>query len=220
MRSYYYDDLGGEEEPDLLNGVNAVLVDQRTKRPKGFVTFADVQRSEALPDSAPSKIFLRAAAISSAGAAARLQFRALFDYVRQQLPQQSQDYLFCALSEQGWLRASLRESGFEPCDAVRFYERKSRSVDPVRQPAALRPAQPSDLPQLAKVDAAAFEPLWHMGVTELQYLHRDCRFEVAEMAQETVGYSALRLDSDGSPRGFGSAQIVRLAVHPRPRPEA
>ena len=215
LRCYYYDDLGDEEEPELLKGVNAVLVDQKTKRPKGFVTFTGVQRSAALPESAPTRISLRAAAISSAGSAARLQFRALFESVRQQLSPQPQGYLFCALTDQGWLRASLQESGFELCDAVRLFERKSRAVEHVTQPATLRPALPSDLPQLAKVDAAAFEPLWHLGVTELQKLHRACRFEVAELAQEMVGYAVLRLDSDGSPQGFGSAQVVRLAVDPR-----
>ncbi len=214
LRCYYYDDLADCEEPDLLKGVNAVLVDRQTDRLKGFVTFDRVKRSKALPASAPTKVSLRAAAFASAGAAARLQFRALFEHACQQLPPQSQGYLFSALTEQGWLRASLRESGFNLHDAVRFYERRSRPVGPVPQVAALRPSQPSDLPKLAELDAAAFSPLWHMGKTELQYLHRDCRFEIAETAQETLGYSALRLTSDGSPRGFSSAQVVRLAVHP------
>lgn len=214
LRSYYYDDLGDREEPELFKGVSAVLVDRHTKKLKGFVAFDRVWRSPALPDSAPSKVPLRAAAISSAGAAARSHFRALFESTRQQLPPQTRGYLFYALTEQGWLQASLKESGFDQCDAVRFYERKSLAVEPVSQPAALRPAKPSDLPQLAELDAAAFEPLWHMGVTELQQLQRDCRIEIAEVAESPVGYSALRLIPDGSPRGYHSAQLVRLAVHP------
>ncbi len=214
LRCYYYDDLADSEEPDLLKGLNAVLVDRRTESLKGFVTFDNVKRSEALTAAAPTKVFLRAAAFSTAGAAARLQFRALFEHAHRQLPPQPQGYLYGALTEQGWLRASLQESGFDPLDAVRFYERKSLSVGTVPRAAALRSAQPSDLPKLAEVDAAAFEPLWHMGVTELQYLHRDCRFEIAQIEQETVGYTALRLISDGSPQGFDSAQVVRLAVHP------
>ncbi|MDE0200242.1 MAG: GNAT family N-acetyltransferase [Caldilineaceae bacterium] len=214
LRCYYYDDLADSEEPDLLRGVNAVLVDQQSERLKGFVTFDSFSRSKALPASAPTKVALRAAAFSAAGAAARLQFRALFEQAHRQLPPQPFGYLYYALTEQGWLRASLQESGFDRLDAVLFYERKSRSVGTVCQTAALRPAQLSDLPELAEVDAAAFEPLWHMGVTELQYLHRDCRFEVAELGRSMVGYSALRLMSDGSPRGFDSAQVVRLAVHP------
>lgn len=213
-RCYYYDDLSDTEEPVLLAGVNAVLVDQRSKRLRGYVSFDGIKRSEVLPVSAPTRVSLRAAAFASSGTAARIQFRALFEHAQEQLPPQSQAYLFCALTGEGWLRASLKESGFENLDAVRFYERRSRSIDPVRQPAAIRPAQPSDLPRLAKVDAAAFEPLWHMGGNELQQLNRDCRFEIAQMEQKTVGYSALRLNSDGSPRGFASAQVVRLAVHP------
>ena len=214
LRCYYYDDLADSEEPDLLKGVNAVLVDRHSDRLEGYVTFDSLSRSKALPASAPTRVPLRAAAFSVAAAATRLQFRTLFEHARRQLPPQPYGYLFCALTEQGWLRASLQESGFDRLDAVLFYERKSHSVGTVCQTAALRPALLSDLQKLAEIDAAAFEPLWHMGVTELQHLHRDCRFEIAESGRSTVGYSALRLMSDGSPRGFGSAQVVRLAVHP------
>ncbi|MXX24922.1 MAG: GNAT family N-acetyltransferase [Caldilineaceae bacterium SB0668_bin_21] len=214
LRCYYYDDLADSGEPDLLKGVNAVLVDRHSDRLEGFVTFDSLRRSKALPASAPTRVPLRAAAFSVGGAASRQQFRSLFEHAHRQLPPQPYGYLFCALTEQGWLRASLQESGFDRLDAVLFYERKSHSVGTVCQTAALRPAQLSDLHKLAEIDAAAFEPLWHMGVTELQHLHRDCRFEIAELAGSTVGYSALRLMSDGSPRGFGSAQVVRLAVHP------
>ena len=85
-RCYYYDDLADFEEPDLLKGVNAVLVDQQKERLNGFVTFDCVKRSRALHASAPTKVSLRAAAFTSAGAAARLQFRALFEHAHQQLP--------------------------------------------------------------------------------------------------------------------------------------
>ena len=214
LRSYFYDDLGSTEEPDLLKGANAVLVDHQTERLKGFVSFDSVQRSEALPVSAPTKVSLRAVALSSAGATARLQFRALFENARQQLPVQPQGYLFYALTEQRWLQAGLKETGFAYRDAVRFYERISRAFQPIPQPAALRPAKRTDLPPLACLDASAFEPLWHMGAADLQALHRDCRFEIAEMARQTVGYSALRLNSNRSQSGYDSAQLVRLAVHP------
>ena len=215
LRSYFYDDLGSTEVPDMLKGANAVLVDQQTERLKGFVSFESVQRSEALPVFAPTKVSFRAVALSAAGATARLQFRALFENARQQLPAQPQGYLFYALTEQRWLQACLKETGFDYADAVRFYERRSHAFQPIPQPATLRLAQQTDLPRLARLDAAAFEPLWHMGVADLLSLHRDCRFEIAEMAKKTVGYSALRLNSDGSPRGYDSAQLVRLAVHPR-----
>lgn len=214
-RSYYYDDFGDTEEPELLSGVNAVLEDHQSERLRGFISFDGINRSEVLPVSAPTKVSLRAAAFKSAGAAARLQFRALFEHAQEQLPPQSQGYLFCALTEQGWLRASLEVAGFEFCDSVRLYERRSFQVENVQQPAVLRPVQPSDLLQLAELDAATFQPLWHMGTIELKSLLRDSRLEIAKIAQETAGYSVLRLNSNGSPQGFNSAQVVRLAVHPR-----
>ena len=214
-RCFYYSDAAQSEEPELLAGMNAVLVDQQTERLKGYVSFDCAKRSDVLPATAPIKVTLRAAAFSSPAKVARLQFRALFDHTQKQLPPQSQGYLFSALAEQGWLRASLKEAGFDSTDSIRLYERRSGEVESVQQTAVLRPAQPSDLLRLAKVDAETFEPLWHMGTLELKNLLRDCRFEIAKMAQETVGYSVLRLNSDGSPRGFNSAQLVRLAVHPR-----
>ena len=214
-RSYYYNDLGDTEEHELLAGVNAVLEDQQSERLRGYISFDGISRSEVLPVCAPTKVSLRAAAFKSAGAAARLQFRALIEHAQEQLPPQSQGYLFSALTEQGWLRASLEEAGFNFCESVQLYERRSPEVETVQQPAVLRPLQPSDLQQLAELDAATFEPLWHMGTIELKSLLRYCRFEIAEIAQETAGYSALRLNSDGSPRGFSSAQVVRLAVLPR-----
>ncbi len=215
LRSYFYDDLGSAEELDLLQGTIAVLMDQQSDRLRGFVSLDSAPRSGALPFAAPTKVSLRAAALSSGGAAARLQFRALFEYARRQLPANSHGYLFFAMTEQGWLQASLREAGFDQSDAVRFYERRSRSIHPLLQPAALRLAQPSDLPPLARLDAAAFEPMWHMGAADLQTLQRDCRFEIAELTTQTVGYSALRLNADGFPNGHDSAQLVRLAVHPQ-----
>ena len=214
-RSYFYDELGGDaSEPDLLEGPNAVLMDQRAKRLRGYISLRLAQRSPALPPTAPTRVSLRAAAFSSAGHAARLQFRALLSYVQQLLPPCPQGYLFFALTEQRWLQASLNETGFDISDAVRFYECKVRDVQPAPQPANLRPAQKTDFASLAAVDAAAFEPLWHMGESDLLALHRDCRFEVAETEGTPIGYAALRLHQDGSARGSASAQVVRLAVHP------
>lgn len=213
-RSYFYDELGDASEPDLLEGVSAVVADQRANRLRGYLSFRPNQRSSALPPSAPTKVSLRAAAFSSAGAVARLQFRALFCYAQQLLPPCPQGYLFFALTEQSWLQASLKETGFDISDAVRFYERKVGDVQPVPHPANLRPTQKTDFASLAAVDAAAFEPLWHMGESDLLALNRDCRFEVAETDRTPIGYAALRLHQDGSAHGFSGAQVVRLAVHP------
>ncbi len=213
-RSYFYDELGDASEQDLLDGPNAILIDQRANRLRGFISLRLPQRSSALPPSAPTKVSLRAAAMTAAGRAARPQFRSLFCYAQQLLPACPQGYLLYALTEQRWLQASLKETGFEIADAVRFYERKDLDVQPVPQPANLRPAQKTDFGCLATVDAAAFEPLWHMGESDLLALHRDCRFEVAETDRTPIGYTALRLHQDGSARGFSSAQVVRLAVHP------
>ena len=71
------------------------------------------------------------------------------------------------------------------------------------------------MPQLARVDTAAFEPLWRMGAAELANLYEDCRIEVAVLEGKLVGYTALNLYTDGDKRDESAAQLVRLAVHPQ-----
>lgn len=157
---------------------------------------------------------LRTVDLSATGAAALYLFKRLFECATQQLLLHPQNYLFHILTDEGWLQACLREAGFKQFDAIRTYKRTSRAVQPARQQANLRLARKSDLPGLVVLDAAAFAPLWHMSAVELFSLQRDHRFEVAESGVEIVGYTALRLIADDLSDRFGSAHLVRLAVHP------
>jgi ribosomal protein S18 acetylase RimI-like enzyme len=213
LRSYL--NAGVDVLPELLQGATAAAVHAHTQRILGFISLQQEECSDALPAQAPVRVSVRAAAASSPGSTARAQFKALFECAAQALPAHPSGHLFYVLTDQGWLQASLRETGFVLHDAILFYESRASAAHPVPQPANLRPAQRSDLPRLACVDAAAFDPLWHMGKTELGRLYCEGRMEVAVSNEKAVGYSALNLHTDGTGHRKGSAQLVRLAVHPQ-----
>ena len=212
--SRFFVNMGIEELPDLFQGTTAAAVHCSRQRMLGFVILQQEEISEALPTHAPARVSLRAAASQSPGAIVRKQFKALFECAERALPTNPSGHLFYSLTDQRWLQASLRETGFSPHDAIRFYERNAPATRPVPQPATLRAANRSDLPRLADVDAAAFDLLWHMGVAELGRLYEESRMEVAENDGEAVGYTALNLHDVGVSRRK-SAQLVRLAVHPQ-----
>ena len=222
---------GFEEIPELLlQGATAIAVDPQTQKLRAFVSLQPEDPSDAVPDQTPAMTTLQAAAISSAGPTGRVHFTKLFEFAAGRLPAFPHGHLCLTLTDQSWLQAALTETGFACHDAIRFYERRSRTVEAVPQPALLRPAQESDLPRLARLDAAAFDPPWHMGASELLRLRLDCHIEVAAVDDEAVGYAALNLQTENFSRaaegvalqpllnsasfGKGSAHLVRLAVDP------
>ncbi len=210
-----YLNAGVDDLPELVQGATAAAVHAHTQRILGFVSLQQEECSDALPAHAPVRVSLRAAAASSPGSTAPAQFKALFECAARALPAHPSGHLFYVLTEQGWLQASLKETGFTLHDAIRFYDRAAPGVQPVPQPANLRLAQRSDLPRLACVDAAAFGPLWHMGASALEGLRRGCRIEVAECNNKVVGYTVLNLHTDKIVPRKESAQLARLAVHPQ-----
>ena len=213
LRSYL--NVGIEDLLDLFQGATAAAFHAHTQRMVGFVSLHQEELSHALPAHTPARVSLRAAATSSPGATARAHFRTLFEHASKSLPTHPAGHLFYALTDQGWLQASLREAGFVHHDAIRFYDRRAQTVQPVPQAANLRLAQRSDLSRLARVDAAAFDLLWHMGVAELERLYCECRMEVALNNEDAVGYAALSLHPEGAGYRKGTAQLARLAVHPQ-----
>ncbi len=209
-----YANVGVEHLPGLLQGGSAADVDVEAQKLSGFVVLQQEDFAEELCAHAPARVSLRAAATMYPGAEARKQFSALFECAEKTLPAWPAGQLVYALTDQNWLQASLSEAGFAHHDSIRFYERSGPIAQPQHQPADLLPAHRSDLPHLAHVDGAAFEPLWRMGVAELKRLYEECRVEVAVRDGKKVGYAALNLHTDGDRPDEKTAQIVRLAVHP------
>jgi len=216
-RSYLH--LGLDEISALLwQGATAAAVDPQRERLLGFLAF---QEEERCPTAhVADKVSLGAAAVSPT--ASRQLFIDLIEFAISRL---RHGHLLFVITDQGWLLSNLREAGFVQYDEIWFYERTRRSVAAISQPAILRPAQESDLPRLARLDAATFDPLWHMGTAALRQLYCMCRFEAAYLelsqgqqsaghkqgAADPVGYTALALPASTEQR---SAQLVRLAVHP------
>ena len=207
--------VGAEDLSRLLQGSCGAAVQVDARKISGFVVLQLENFAEELAADAPARVSLLATASKFPGARARQQFSALFECAEGILPARPAGQLFYALADQNWLQASLREAGFAHCDSIRFYERRGPVSQPQRRPARLHPADRSDFSHLARVDAAAFEPLWRMGAAEFGRLYKECRVEVAVRDGKRVGYAALNLYTDGDRRDEKAAQLVRLAVHPQ-----
>ena len=207
--------VGAEDLPGLLQGSTGAAVQVDARKISGFVVLQQEDFADEHSTDAPARVSLLATATKFPGAKAREQFSALFECAEGTLPARPAGQLFYALTDQNWLQASLSEAGFAHCDSIRFYERRGPVPQPQHRPARLLPADRSDIPHLARVDAAAFEPLWRMGVAEFGRLYEECHVEVAVRDGKRVGYAALNLYTDGDRRDEKSAQLVRLAVHPQ-----
>jgi ribosomal protein S18 acetylase RimI-like enzyme len=115
-----------------------------------------------------------------------------------------------ALGAQNWLLTPIQRLGFRQVNRV-VTLRLNRPWQFQTGPAALRvrPATGADLPGIAAVDRAAFEPLWWYS---LQMLERGLDlahcFHAVLVGSECVGYQFSTLRN-------GRGHIVRLAVHPR-----
>jgi ribosomal-protein-alanine N-acetyltransferase len=70
------------------------------------------------------------------------------------------------------------------------------------------PLYPAQLDDLAILDAATFDPLWHFGRRDLFELLMRGRMQVAWWEGVMVGYSAVCANS------ASEGQLARLAVHP------
>lgn len=210
-----YANVGTQDLPGLLRQSASAAVQVDSQKMTGLVILQQENSPGELYADAPVRVSLRAAATKLPAGKARKQFSELFECAEGTLPARSAGQLFCAITDQGWLKSSLREAGFEHHDSIRFYERIGPVALTQHRPARLHCADSSDLPQLARVDTAAFEPLWRMSTAELPNLYKECRLEVAVLDGVLVGYTALNLYTDGDKRDEKAAQLVRLAVHPQ-----
>jgi len=114
-----------------------------------------------------------------------------------------------AIAMQPWFQNALAASGFENRQQIvmlewRYQPWAEREADEVR----IRKMTEADLPEVEKLDAASFHPLWH---NPLQTLHRafmqSLFATVAVDDRGTVGYQL-------TTGGRGRAHLARLAVDP------
>jgi ribosomal protein S18 acetylase RimI-like enzyme len=121
-----------------------------------------------------------------------------------------------SVKELGWLvmrqwpRASLLDLGFEMVNQIETYVKPTLELPEMHRPPELqiRPVQPSDMADLAALEAEAFEPLWRFSSDTLNLARREAIcFDVAEWNGRLVGYQF----SSRSPEG---AHLVRLTIAP------
>ncbi len=115
-----------------------------------------------------------------------------------------------AITPQHWFESILIENGFTLAQHIVLLEwnRQSFKSYPIPNGIRLRPMTFEDLPRVAEVDAAAFEPLWQNSLPALsKALSQAIYASVAENESGFVGYQL----STGNPFG---AHLARLAVRP------
>ena len=115
-----------------------------------------------------------------------------------------------AIILQDWLPDLLKSSGFITRQSIVMLERDGDIHLDASLPVGyvLRSMQPADLPAVAQVDAAAFEPLWQNSLASIQLAFPQAVFPtVIDRGGKVVGYQI----STRNPLG---AHLARLAVEP------
>ncbi|MDX9991161.1 MAG: GNAT family N-acetyltransferase [Anaerolineales bacterium] len=118
--------------------------------------------------------------------------------------------LSAAITLQDWFTELLQESGFIPKQKIVVLEHHpSEKQQPAKNPHLfLRAMLAQDLPAVAALDAAAFQPLWQNSQTSLQMAFAQAGLAtVIEENGELLGYQI----STASPFGM---HLARLAVYP------
>jgi ribosomal-protein-alanine N-acetyltransferase len=111
-----------------------------------------------------------------------------------------------------WLAPLLHDSGFQLLNQIVMLDRTG--APPVAHPLAVdvrfRPLVEADLPAIAELDAAAFDPLWQNSLAMLRKAYpQSALTTVAEdQAGHLIGYQLSTRNSIG-------AHLARLAVHPQ-----
>jgi len=119
--------------------------------------------------------------------------------------------LVAAIATQDWFEALLIQSGFSLLYPILFLKWEGSRFVPAPLPAGrrLRRMMASDLPRVAEVDAAAFEPLWRNSLPSLQNAFSQAVYaSVIEDASTVIAY---QISTAGS---WGGAHLARLAVRP------
>ena len=136
-------------------------------------------------------------------------WRMLWDAARLDLTHKD-GFTVAAIVLQDWYRHLLTTSGFINRQSIIMLERDAQAVLDISMPAGLlvRGMLQFDLPAVAEVDAAAFEPLWQNSLPSLERAYPQAVLAtVAEADGQIIGYQL----STRNPLG---AHLARLAVRP------
>jgi ribosomal protein S18 acetylase RimI-like enzyme len=115
-----------------------------------------------------------------------------------------------AIVLQDWLSKLLHASEFSSHQSIVMLERDGAPVNKLILPEGItiRAMQLYDLPQVAKLDASAFDHLWQNSLSDLERAYpQSLLATVAELDGKPIGYQI----STRNPMGV---HLARLAVHP------
>jgi ribosomal protein S18 acetylase RimI-like enzyme len=119
-------------------------------------------------------------------------------------------FLAAVIVLQDWYNRLLVYSGFSSRQSIVMLEREERKPIEASLPAgfSIRPMLQYDLPAVAELDAAAFEPLWQNSLPAMEQAYPQAVLAtVAEADGQILGYQL----STRNPLG---AHLARLAVRP------
>jgi GNAT superfamily N-acetyltransferase len=209
---YRYVDMGMEDLPGLVNKYLTVIgQEQSQERVWGFLGVQVEERPITMPAYAPTRAHLRAVAFQH-NHPPEIELSRLMALVVQEQTEPNPVQYLCYGAEY-WLSTALGEAGFSQVEAVQFYQLdrlRSRlsSLPPDPPEVTFTPLYPAQIDELAILDAATFDPLWHFGRRDLFELLMRGRMQVAWWQGKIVGYSAVCANS------AREGQLARLAVHP------
>ncbi|HEY4667541.1 MAG TPA: GNAT family N-acetyltransferase [Anaerolineales bacterium] len=157
------------------------------------------------PPDLPGVSWLRAFAVTS-GIQPELAWQPLWELAASGLRELQVDRV-AALPIEGWFELLLTDSGYQPTNAVIFFERELvHSIPAPSHPS--RPIEAADEAALLELDHLAFEPFWQLSSDSLRAaLSQADTATLIELAGKMVGYQI----TTRSPFG---AHLARLAVHP------
>ncbi len=135
----------------------------------------------------------------------------LWATARQEIAQEGGSKV-AAIAIQPWFQDILSESGFENRQQIVLLEWRGFTGQPSAARATsrirIRKMTQADLPDVEKMDAASFDPLWHNPLETLRRAFIQALYAtVAENENGIIGY---QLSTGGGQR----AHLARLAVHP------
>ena len=209
---YRYVDMGMEDLPSLLNrNTAAVGVEQSQGRIWGVVGAHVEERPLTMPLHAPTRANLRLVAFQH-NHPPEIELGRLMNLIVQG---QSGNYpvQYLCYGAEHWLSRALLDAGFSQIEAVQFYQldrlrSRVQQLPPLPQAISFTSIQPAQLDELALLDAATFDPLWHFGRRDLFELLMRGRMQVAWIEGQMAGYSAVCANTQNE------GQLARLAVHP------
>ena len=133
----------------------------------------------------------------------------LWQAAREDLAQRG-NFTMAVILLQEWLRAILEATGFTSRQEIVMLERDqlSPAESPLPSGVSIRSMTAGDLPVVAALDAAAFEPIWQNSLEALQGAFPQAMLAtVAVSAGEVIGYQITTRNPFG-------AHLARLAVRP------